>query len=75
MKDIKVIFMGTPTFAVPILESLIKNYNVIMVICQPDREKDRKGNVIYPPCKTLALENNIEVFQPQNIREEYQYIR
>lgn len=74
MKDIKVIFMGTPSFAVPILESLIKNYNVIMVVCQPDKEKDRKGNVIYPPCKTLALQNKIEVFQPQSIREEYQHI-
>ncbi len=74
MKNIKVVFMGTPTFAVPILEALIKKYNVVMVVCQPDREKDRKGNVIYPPCKILALENNIEVFQPQNIREEYQKI-
>ena len=74
MKNIKVVFMGTPSFAVPILEALIKEYNVVMVVCQPDREKDRKGNVIYPPCKTLALENNIEVFQPQKIREEYQKI-
>ena len=74
MKNIKVVFMGTPSFAVPILESLIKEYNVVMVVSQPDREKDRKGNVIYPPCKTLALENNIEVFQPQNIREEYKKI-
>ena len=40
MKDLKVIFMGTPTFSVPILESLIKEYNVIMVVSQPDREKD-----------------------------------
>lgn len=74
MKDIKVVFMGTPSFAVPILDSLIKEYNVVMVVCQPDREKDRKGNVIYPPCKTLALENNIEVFQPQKISEEYQKV-
>lgn len=74
MKNIKVVFMGTPSFAVPILDSLIKEYNVVMVVCQPDREKDRKGNLIYPPCKTLALENNIEVFQPQNIKEEYQKI-
>lgn len=66
--------MGTPSFAVPILEALIKEYNVMMVVCQPDREKDRKGNVIYSPCKTLALNNNIEVFQPLNIREEYGYI-
>lgn len=74
MKNIKVVFMGTPSFAVPILEAIIKEYNVVMVVCQPDREKDRKGNVIYPPCKTLALENNIEVFQPQKISEEYQKV-
>lgn len=74
MKNIKVVFMGTPSFAVPILESLIKEYNVVMVVCQPDREKDRKGNVIYSPCKSLALENNIEVFQPLNIREDYKKI-
>ena len=74
MKDIKVVFMGTPSFAVPILEALIEEYNVVMVVCQPDREKDRKGNVIYPPCKTLVLSNGIEVFQPLKIREEYQRI-
>ena len=74
MKNIKVVFMGTPSFAVPILESLIKKCNVVMVVCQPDREKDRKGNIIYSPCKTLAIENNIEVFQPFKIRDEYQYI-
>lgn len=66
--------MGTPSFAVPILEALIDNYNVIMVVCQPDKEKDRKGNIIYSPCKEIALKNNIEVYQPNKIREEYQYI-
>lgn len=74
MKDVKVVFMGTPSFAVPILEALIRECDVVMVVCQPDREKDRRGNVIYPPCKTLALENNIEVFQPYNIREEYREV-
>lgn len=74
MKNIKVVFMGTPSFAVPILEALIKECNVVMVVCQPDREKDRKGNIIYPPCKILASENNIEVFQPNKISEEYQKI-
>lgn len=73
-EDIKVIFMGTPSFASNILEELIKKYNVIMVVCQPDREKDRKGNVIYSPCKKLAIENNIEVFQPFRIKDEYQKI-
>jgi len=46
MKNIKVVFMGTPTFAFPILDSLIKEYNVVMVVSQPDREKDRRGNII-----------------------------
>lgn len=74
MKDIKVIFMGTPIFASIILDELIKKYNVIMVVCQPDRVKDRKGNIIYSPCKKLAIENNIQVFQPLKIRDEYQKI-
>ena len=37
LKKLKVIFMGTPTFAVPVLEELIKNTNVILVVSQPDR--------------------------------------
>lgn len=74
MKNLKVIFMGTPSFAVPVLEKLIENTDVIMVVCQPDKEKDRKGNIIYPETKKLAIEKNIEVYQPIKIREEYQYI-
>ena len=74
MKNLKVVFMGTPTFSVPILNALIENTNVIMVVSQPDREKDRKGNYLYTPTKKLALEHNIEVFQPANIKEEYQKV-
>jgi len=74
MKDLKVIFMGTPSFAVPVLQKLIENTNVIMVVCQPDKEKDRKGNIIYPEVKKLAIENNIEVYQPINIKKEYNKI-
>ena len=74
MKDIKVVFMGAPSFAVPILEKLIENYNVIMVVCQPDRAKDKKGNIIYPPVKELALKNNIEVYQPLKLSSEFEYI-
>ena len=51
MKNIRAVFMGTPSFAVPILKALIDTMNVVMVVCQPDREKDRKGNIIYSPCK------------------------
>ena len=74
MKKLKVVFMGTPTFAVPILNTLIQNTNVVLVVSQPDREKDRKGNVLPTPIKQLALDNNIEVYQPSKIKEEYEKI-
>ena len=74
MKKLKVVFMGTPTFSVPVLEQLIKETNVVLVVSQPDREKDRKGNIIPTPTKKIAIENNIEVYQPNKIKEEYEKI-
>ena len=74
MKDLKVVFMGTPTFSVTILESLIKECNVILVVSQPDKEKDRKGAFVSTPIKQIALSHNIEVYQPTKIKEEYQKI-
>ena len=74
MKNLSVVFMGTPTFSVPILASLIEKTNVVLVVSQPDREKDRKGNILPTPIKMLANENNIEVFQPTKIKEDYQRI-
>ena len=74
MKKLKVVFMGTPTFSVPILEALIEATTVLLVVSQPDREKDRKGNLLPTPVKNLAESHNIEVFQPINIKEEYQKI-
>ena len=71
MKDKKVIFMGTPDFAVPVLKSLIENTNVVLVVTQPDKLVGRKQELKYTPVKEVALENNIEVFQPTKIREEY----
>ena len=74
MKNLKVVFMGTPTFSVPILKSLINNTNVVLVVSQPDREKDRKGNYLPTPTKVVAENNNIEVYQPENIKSAYQKI-
>lgn len=74
MKDIKVIFMGTPEFCVPILEELIKEYDVIAVVTQPDKEVGRKKIVTYSPIKQVALKNNIPVLQPIKIREDYEDI-
>lgn len=72
--NIKIVFMGTPSFAVPILEGLIENYQVELVVCQPDRKKNRKGELLFPETKTIALKNNIEVFQPEKVRNDYQKI-
>ena len=74
MKDKKVVFMGTPDFAVPVLEALIKETNVILVVTQPDKEVGRKKELKYSPIKEVALKNNIEVFQPIKIREDYNKI-
>ena len=72
--NLKIVFMGTPSFSVPILNGLIENYNVTLVVCQPDRKKNRKGEIIMPETKKIALEHNIEVFQPEHIKEDYQKI-
>lgn len=74
MKNVRVVFMGTPSFAVPVLKGLIDEYNVVMVVCQPDRKKNRKGEVIKPDTKLVAEEYGIDVFQPVKIRDEYQEV-
>lgn len=74
MEKIKVVFMGTPDFAVPILEGLIENYEVIGVVSQPDKRVGRKQELVNTPIKEVALRNNIPVFQPEKIRVEYQDI-
>jgi methionyl-tRNA formyltransferase len=74
MNDIKIIFMGTPVFSVPVLEGLIANYNVIGVVTQPDKMVGREQQIKFSPIKEVALKNNIKVFQPINIKTDYQSI-
>ncbi len=74
MKDLRVVFMGTPIFAVPVLEKLIENANVVLVVSQPDSFVGRKKILTPSPIKEKALENNIECFTPCNIKEDYQKI-
>lgn len=69
--NIKVVFMGTPDFAVPILETLIKNTEVVLVVTQPDAYVGRKKVLTASPVKRCALENKIPVFQPEKIRTDY----
>lgn len=70
MNNLKVIFMGTPEFSLPVLEGLNSKYNVVMVVCQPDKPSNR-GVVQYSPVKNFAIKNNIKVFQPVNVKNEY----
>ena len=74
MKDKKVVFMGTPSYSIPVLEMLIENTDVIGVVTQPDKEVGRKK--VLTPCKVkeYALEHNIKVLSPKKLREEYQEI-
>ena len=57
--------MGTPDFAVPVLEMLIEETNVIMVVTQPDKMVGRKREIEYSPVKKVAMEHKIPVFQPE----------
>lgn len=66
----KIVFMGTPDFAVPTLENLIESdHEVIGVITQPDKPKGRGGAVQYPPVKETALANDIPVYQPKKVKD------
>jgi methionyl-tRNA formyltransferase len=71
---LKIVFMGTPSFSVPILEALIKEYEVALVVTQPDKEVGRKKELTMSPVKECALKHNIPVFQPERIRADYQPI-
>ncbi len=66
-KELKIIFMGTPEFSVPILEELIKNYKVRAVVTQPDKIVGRDKMVSMSPIKKLASENTILTLQPEKI--------
>ena len=73
MEKLKIVFMGTPEFGLKALECLYNTYDVIAVVCQPDRPSNR-GVVKFSKIKEFAINNNIKVFQPSNIKEEYKDI-
>jgi len=65
----RVIFMGTPAFAVPTLEAMLSaGYLVLEVVTQPDRPKGRRHELAQSPVKIRARERDIPVFQPERIR-------
>lgn len=70
----KVCFMGSMKFAVPILEGLHQKYDVELVITQPDKPVGRKRVLTPTAVKTKAIELGLEVFQPVNIKKDYKRI-
>jgi len=65
----KILFMGTPDFAVPSLAALLeRGYEVAAVVTQPDRPKGRKRELTPPPVKAFALERGLPVLQPEKLR-------
>ncbi len=70
----RVVFMGTPDFAVSVLQALIDNYDVVGVVSQPDKRVGRHQELKSTPVKELALKYNIPVFQPVKIKEDYEDI-
>lgn len=74
----RVIFMGTPDFAVATLEEIIKaGHEVVLVVSQPDKAVGRSKALKYTPVKACALAHGIEVYQPERVREEscVEYLR
>lgn len=69
MKDLRIIFMGTPEFAVPSLEILLAHrFNVVAVVTAPDRPQGRGQKLVASPVKECALKHGLTVLQPTNLK-------
>ena len=68
----KVVFFGTPKFAVPTLDKLLSHpkFEVVAVITQPDKPKGRGKQLISPPVKSFAMSHNLPVLQPQRLKKD-----
>jgi methionyl-tRNA formyltransferase len=69
MDPLRIVFMGTPEFAVPTLEALInQGFNVVAVITAPDKPQGRGQKIVYSPVKECALKHNIPLLQPEKLK-------
>lgn len=70
-KDIRIVYMGTPDFAVPTLDALVQGgYNVVGVITMPDKPAGRGHKVQFSPVKEYALEHDLPLLQPEKLKDE-----
>ena len=65
----RLVFMGTPDFAVPVLKALIGQYEIVGVVTQPDRRAKRGRKVEASPVKVVALAHDLPVLQPPSLRQ------
>ena len=75
MKDLKVIFMGSPLFSVPVLEELNKNVNVVGVVTAPDAYVGRKKVLTMCPVKEKAVSLGLKVYSPIKLRSDFEFIK
>ena len=70
-EDLRIVFMGTPEFAVETLSRLVEEqYNVVAVVTQPDKPVGRHGSVLQPsPVKIFAVEHGLPVLQPEKMKD------
>lgn len=67
----KIVFMGTPDFAVETLKAVYEaGHEIILAVTQPDKPKGRSGKLAFPPVKEWAIEHDIPVYQPVKIRDQ-----
>ena len=70
-QDIRIVFMGTPDFAVPTLDALVTGgYNVVGIITMPDKPAGRGHKVQYSPVKQYALDHQLPLLQPEKLKDE-----
>lgn len=70
-KDLRIVYMGTPDFAVPTLDALVSNgYNVVGVITMPDKPAGRGHKMQFSPVKEYAVEHNLPLLQPEKLKDE-----
>lgn len=75
MKDLKVVFMGSPSFSVPVLEELNKNVNVVGVVTAPDAYVGRKKVLTMCPVKEKAVGLGLKVYSPIKLRSDFEFIK
>lgn len=71
----KIVFMGTPDFAIPSLKAIYQSkHDLIAVVTTPDKERGRGQKVTFTPVKQFAVENNIPVFQPEKLKGNDEFV-